>query len=998
MPFSKNFISLADLYVAYRKAKREAFSDTNCAHGLKYARFEKDLDRNLRVLLRRINAAKNPWQQDLAFLGKVTCIPKSITQASEKELAHLNISDPFENWRRLHKASPAKADFRAVINASVAFQVISALWILKVGHIYDATLHSHHALGNRLKRWRAHDDALPGAVGPLNLRSHFLFQPYFQAYGAWRRRGFNAMKAELGKDQPILAVTMDLRRFYHKVDASFLLNKDYLRFAGIQLEKRALDFTSQLVEAFKCWNAEANRKFDDDPRGLPVGLSASGLIANVLLKEFDDRVMTALEPVYYGRYVDDIFLVLRYGRKFETTNELMQWLAKQLNPITVYGEETDLTGETSSTLQITLPYAHGSELIFVGKKQKVFQLDGKSGLDLIAPIEEQIRRQRSEHRGLSEIPDSEAEMVARTLLVSPDATLDADSLRRADAATLRRSGFASLLGAVERHARDLNQRDRNWRRLRANFYGLAERHLLTPAGFFDYLRYFPRVLALMIVCDDARAARSFLKRLGKLVSLIRDTCNATPNHLQECCRTFSERLLEAVLQTLPLSKRTTDILQVVRILRARISRSLKIPLTIRALETHGENLFFADWSYRKYSQAWIESLAPHRIPPKLPTDQAIIDALHLDAPYELQKAAKLALPYWPALIFPTRPITIAEITVYCPLLVGDYAQLRNIVLGLRGTWMPHTSNLQVRPARGGGPDEVIVPADLPTPVRIAITNFHTGDREWFAAARGIPVLSLGRYKQMNRLINQVVRQTPKPTYLILPECSLPRRWARSVSLALSVQGISLIAGLEYRRAKQGIRNEVLVSLVSDFPGFKNNVCLLQTKLAPAWHEKDLLSKKLQVSFDPPTAAELHLPVYVHNRFCFGILICSDLTTLANRNHFQGFVDCIFVPEWNQDLETFGTLIEASAQDVHAYMIQANNRQFGDSRIRAPYKLGYRRDVARVRGGLHDYFVVSEIDFDGLRVFQRNSTPPSGDKEKYKPFPVGYEISARRLTT
>ena len=30
-------ISLEQLYTAYRKAKKEAFQDTNCAHGLKFS-------------------------------------------------------------------------------------------------------------------------------------------------------------------------------------------------------------------------------------------------------------------------------------------------------------------------------------------------------------------------------------------------------------------------------------------------------------------------------------------------------------------------------------------------------------------------------------------------------------------------------------------------------------------------------------------------------------------------------------------------------------------------------------------------------------------------------------------------------------------------------------------------------------------------------------------------------------------------------------------------
>lgn len=136
-------------------------------------------------------------------------------------------------------------------------------------------------------------------------------------------------------------------------------------------------------------------------------------------------------------------------------------------------------------------------------------------------------------------------------------------------------------------------------------------------------------------------------------------------------------------------------------------------------------------------------------------------------------------------------------------------------------------------------------------------------------------------------------------------------------------------------------------------------------------------------------------MYVHGEFCFGVLICSDLTGIQNRAHFQGFVDALLVVEWNQDLPTFGFLVDSAAHDVHAFIVQANNRKYGDSRIRAPFRVEHRRDVVRVRGGVHDYFVVGELDYNALRRFQSDHEP-SNDGE-FKPFPIGFHISSRRRT-
>jgi hypothetical protein len=107
---------------------------------------------------------------------------------------------------------------------------------------------------------------------------------------------------------------------------------------------------------------------------------------------------------------------------------------------------------------------------------------------------------------------------------------------------------------------------------------------------------------------------------------------------------------------------------------------------------------------------------------------------------------------------------------------------------------------------------------------------------------------------------------------------------------------------------------------------------------------------------------------------------------------RGKIDALIVPEWNQDIETFNALIESSVLDMHAFLIQCNNRQFGDSRIRGPYKDNWLRDIIRVKGGIEDYYVVGEINIKELRAFQSSDRSPN---EPFKPIPDGFEIANTR---
>ena len=120
-----------------------------------------------------------------------------------------------------------------------------------------------------------------------------------------------------------------------------------------------------------------------------------------------------------------------------------------------------------------------------------------------------------------------------------------------------------------------------------------------------------------------------------------------------------------------------------------------------------------------------------------------------------------------------------------------------------------------------------------------------------------------------------------------------------------------------------------------------------------------------------------------------------MTNIDYRAKFRGNVDAIIVPEWNSDTEMFGSLIEASAYDIHAFIVQCNDRQYGDTRIRIPAKKHHNRDIVRVKGGEEDFFVVGKLDIDKLRAFQSFNVSPTGNEAPFKPVPAGFRIAKYR---
>ncbi len=267
---------------------------------------------------------------------------------------------------------------------------------------------------------------------------------------------------------------------------------------------------------------------------------------------------------------------------------------------------------------------------------------------------------------------------------------------------------------------------------------------------------------------------------------------------------------------------------------------------------------------------------------------------------------------------------------------------------------------------------------------------------WAKGAHGPkPDLSPARYKRITGIINQALKVNPRPTHMLLPELALPERWIESVSSRLREAKINLIAGLDYHHHVDGsVESNAVLILSDDRLGFSSPVQIRQRKEIPAPQEGHDLHEVYGKTWHGGCSDPKRL--YSHNGFHFGVLICSELQNIGHRQRFQGNVDALMVLAWNKDLETFSALIESAALDVHTYVALVNNREYGDSRVRAPAKDSFKRDLCRLKGGKNDYFVVVELDIKSLRAFQSRALPwPRCDSAKFKPVPEGFKLATSR---
>lgn len=995
--FSKDYITVADVYLAYRKAKAEAFFDTFHPNAISFCEFEKNINKNIIKLHTKVTKGENKWWEDTSFIGKYHYVPKSLDDSSWNNTLNVHYSsvDPTSDWKRRFEENKKKRlepNYRLIQSPSVEYQIISALWILKVGHKFEARLDKNLSYGNRLRRKKHVFEDFGPYNGPINHDSSGLFSPYFSAYKNWRNKGLNKMKELIEEGHPVTAITMDLASFYHNASANFILRPSFLKKINVDLNGDERKFTTLFINSISNWYKDTPDFKKREEGALPVGLSASKVISNILLYELDVEIQKGIEPSYYGRYVDDIFLVFKTPDDLPVNGDaILTYMSKRVECLKVNREQGK-----QPDLRLRFNYATDSILKFTASKQKIFSLSGKHGLDFVDQIASQIRAQSSEYRMLPEVPKDSVEMANKTLLASEDASLIADALRKADGVSVRRLGLSLLLKDIESYSEDLSSEE--WGNIRFEFYGLVERYILTPKGLFDLFGYLHRVFKLMVTNGDFNCVDKFVDKLSECLTLIGETTHkSTLLELESCKEYFYKRLVEVALQS-----STTKNFNKWEALRKSIIKLNTLSngdvkkLTKPQIKELSNSLLLSDLGCRSYKDYWYytqkEDINAIRVPRKLSVNKI----LRLGLIKRFRESAELKVPHWPALAFPTRPLSIQEIALICPKVFDENEDklFRDSILGLRGAKTPKF-NIGRKQCEDDGV-VLAVPSDIKSSVHIALTNFETTNQQYQLAITDKPDVSLKRYKKINTLVNNILKSSEKCDYIVFPECSLPRRWAVNIASKLAKQKISLIAGVEYYKYKNSsdiVRNDCLLSLTTNWPGYNSNILVLQPKHSPSHGERESLSENSLKLFESNSDANV-FPVYKHGKFHFGSIICSDLTNPLNRVRFQGKIDCLFVLEWNPDVKTFSFLVEGTSHDTHSFVVQVNNRTYGDSRVRAPYRTDYKRDSVRVKGGLSDTYVIAEVNYMTLRKFQKKGVM-TDESSEFKPVPIGFKMSNAR---
>lgn len=294
---------------AYKKLKCSVYFDkTQLLLRQQIVEFEDgDIDAKLDKIYSALTNSKK-WKQlqgEILDSISVKVFPKSIVGTRNKKNASEGSHDDRRSVSLLTNREPEEIQIdklQSFINMRVEGHILGVLWLLAIGWKLDKDLYEN-SYGNRLRKLIIRE--LEKDDGKISY-SPYLFEPYFQQYESWRDSALELAQNSINKNQDVIIVTMDFKRFFYSVDLNEeAFDKIWNETTASEEQntkdiwaKRLNSFVQQVISRY----SECYYDGDKVRNILPIGFLPSNVLGDWCLKRFDKAVSDGWNPLYFGRY------------------------------------------------------------------------------------------------------------------------------------------------------------------------------------------------------------------------------------------------------------------------------------------------------------------------------------------------------------------------------------------------------------------------------------------------------------------------------------------------------------------------------------------------------------------------------------------------------------------------------------------------------------------------------------------------------------------------
>lgn len=836
------------------------------------------------------------------------------------------------------------------VNAPIEIHIITVLWIMREGYVLQKG--QEDLYGYKLEL-----DSEGEIVNGLRL-----FKPYYEEYQKWRDKSIQTAKNIIEEKKNTLLIGLDIKDYYHSIE----LNEENL-LKTIGTYSKANPLTSLLFAIHDFYTKKILKEHDKKPI-LPIGFLSSGVLANYYLRDFDLLAKKEINPLFYGRYVDDILLTICVdsSSKYTKTQEVIKKYFLDTN-ILKRNSSDDKAKEDSEIIYKLVPEKY-SNLTIQNSKISVMFFDHKSSLSMLDRFVKEIRRSSSEYRFLPDEDLANESFEESTIKIIYDGSVN--KLRSIKEFQEDRFTISSFL--AKKIFLSLQMKSKVDQATSAQIL-----QFFKEKKSLEYYTLWEKIFTYFIITKDRNSFYKFIKNIELALKKL-------PIKDKKIAEDFLIHLSIAISSAAALRPQyfMDSIIE-----KAAEKVKMLLPSIDKILQMRNADL--TRKSYMKYSILnFVEAFntAPY------------LDFIEPDKISKLQKTCN----------YPSRFIHLHEISILEYLyrieenILGNNITSTESVLD-KSKILFECYNYQYcnKEKRLGVVDAInatdedgnsnhhiysikINEDDCKKSLNIALANIRIDEAIFSKEYIRNPKPSHQRKTEIQELINQSVKEFVD--LLVLPECSIPLNWLSWIIDNANKNQLAMVFGMEHIISGNKAYN-IIVTLLPIKMGKYNSLIVdfrLKNNYSP--EEKRILEG---YRYKIPEYERKSYHKYLWKNLSFTTFNCYELTDIHARALFKSKVDFIVASEFNKDTSYFSNIIESSARDLHCYFIQSNDAKYGDNRVHQPSRTDIK-DLIKIKGGNNATILTTKLDIAKLREFQVLEYELQKDDKSFKPTPPDFD--------
>jgi hypothetical protein len=955
--------------LAYNKLKNYVYYDNFNTHlRARLAQFDNkaSFDQKIDELAASLNNYISTKECDdylTTLLGDIKeyILPKSFAHDTHLEEAGF-ISNFVGKKAKLEKAN-------LLIDAPIEIHLISIIWIIQEGYLLASEITNNY--GYELAIAENTNKVVSGKK---------LFNPYFEKYQLWRDKGIKTAKSIISGGSNTLLIGLDIKSYFPSIDLDFKKVKNSINYqdANNGIAKKELIWTSLLKRIHYAYKTNCNKTNNC----LPIGLLSSGVLGNWYLKDFDNSVRDQLSPAYYGRYVDDIFIVLSDVRNPKTTrkgaNNILQYVVDRFFKDILFkeGDLVKIAPDIAKNLTIS------------SEKFNIYYFDHNWPLAILNNFEKKLQENSSAFWFLPEEESLEQKFEEKAFdLVYSDSINKFRSVREINQSKYGASVFLAKRIKLAVLAETPVDKE-NTKQILAFFQGRVA---------LEYWGLWEKVFTLFVVTNDISGITRFLKHCLDQIDVL--------EIIDETHASVKEDMVVHLKESLALALSLKPKL----LLKKALREAVKTNLTIKSIEellaqfrsslmVRQHYLLFPFLAYTKYGHNPKNDLVFKDFPfskIRSEKDLEISDQLNQWCPrFVLWQELSLRQLYIEIVKGKSSGLfdNLAGDSFYNKIhlahqllndLPSPFSETKRKNPNPVETEIIHEviNELNISDKRHLELHRVKVKGESKSKIKIALANLKVDSKNVEAAIQANPVLNRTRRKEFLAILNSA--SIENVDLLVFQENVFPFSWLFQLSDEARRKKRGIIAGLEHVVNSKGECYNLAVTLLP----FSNNgipdtviVPRLKNHYSP-FERKVIEGNRKTVPVPNPFLYHL----FSWRGMQFTLFNCYELADILHRSMIKSEVDVLIAVEFNKDVNYFANIVESVSRDIHCYVVQVNTSDYGDSRITQPKKTE-EMNIIQLKGGENPVLLTALLDIKTLREFQSSTVDYQLHKKTFKPTP------------